>query len=499
MANEVDADSDELDSGETLNGVAPKDGQSADLDFGATLKGLRPGLRLFGDRYRLERMLGRGGMGVVWLARDEELKNLVALKFLPDFVAADKVALSELKEETRRSLELTHSHIVRIHTFCSGDDLAAIAMEYVDGETLSERRVDRSGKVFEVEDPEFQKWMGQLCGALAYAHASRQIVHRDLKPSNLMVNGEGELKVTDFGIARSLNESRTRLSRTVTAVAEMVGGTLPYMSPQQAAGEPPSISDDLYSLGSTIYELLTGKPPFYSGEVYEQVKTRVPPSMEERRTELQVESGSRIPESWEETIADCLAKDTEDRPASVAELAERLGVGTGLPVAAAPLLVGRAGRRRRRSRARILSGRAFAAAATMAVIAAGGWWFGYEQPRRAVALEGIDAANAALSTGDLAKAREGLASAEAAYESFEPVRELKQRIGAEAEARIGRALGKADAAMAARDFLVAREAFGEVLAVEPRHSRAISALDGLMSVKGNLEVRISPTGAQLEI
>ncbi|MCB1078272.1 MAG: protein kinase, partial [Verrucomicrobiae bacterium] len=163
MANEVDADSDELDSGETLNGVAPKDGQSADLDFGATLKGLRPGLRLFGDRYRLERMLGRGGMGVVWLARDEELKNLVALKFLPDFVAADKVALSELKEETRRSLELTHSHIVRIHTFCSGDDLAAIAMEYVDGETLSERRVDRSGKVFEVEDPEFQKWMGQLC------------------------------------------------------------------------------------------------------------------------------------------------------------------------------------------------------------------------------------------------------------------------------------------------------------------------------------------------
>jgi serine/threonine protein kinase len=258
-------------------------------------------------------------MGVVWLARDDELGKDVALKFLPEFVALDRAALDELKEETKKSLELTHPNIVRTYTFHSDPaaEMAAIAMEHVDGLTLSDMRLDQEGKVFEAADVQFNHWLGQLCGALAYAHAKKRILHRDLKPSNLMVNDEGELKVTDFGIARSLNESRTRLSRQ----AHGSGGTLPYMSPQQALGERATESADIYSLGATLYELLTGKPPFYAGEIFEQIKTKTPPPITERRVELNVQSRQTVPDEWERAVLSCLAKKPEERPASVAALA----------------------------------------------------------------------------------------------------------------------------------------------------------------------------------
>ncbi len=171
-----------------------------DLDFGATLKGLRPELRMF-DRYTLSRQLGRGGMGVVWLGYDERLHREVALKFLPEMVQGDAVALDDLREETNRSLALTHPHIVRIHDLVEEQGAAAIVMEYVSGLTLSELRLSQPGKVFEV--PEISAWIEQLCAALTYAHGEKKIVHRDLKPSNLMIDGEGRLRVMDFGIAGS--------------------------------------------------------------------------------------------------------------------------------------------------------------------------------------------------------------------------------------------------------------------------------------------------------
>ena len=221
-----------------------------DLDFGATLKGLRSGLKVF-RRFSLERQLGRGGMGVVWLGRDENLGGRqVALKFLPELVQGDEVAIAELKMETLRSLDLTHPHIVRIYDWVADEHLAAISMEYVDGHTLSGLRLRQASGVFEI--PEINGWVGQLCEALTYAHG-RKIVHRDLKPSNLMIDGEGRLRVMDFGIAGSLTDSMSRLS----AAAMPASGTLVYMSPQQAMGYPPSVADDIYSLGATLYELLT--------------------------------------------------------------------------------------------------------------------------------------------------------------------------------------------------------------------------------------------------
>ena len=273
------------------------------------------GQRLFG-RFTLIRILGRGGMGIVWLAHDEELERDVALKFLPDLLIHDAAVLSNLKRETRRCLELTHKNIVRIYDFVHDERSGCISMEYVDGDTLSSLRCDKERKVFEAA--ELSDRLSQLCDALDYAHNYARIIHRDLKPANLMVNQRGELKVSDFGIARSLGDSLN-----VITMAGGRSGTLAYMSPQQLDGERGTHLDDIYSLGATVYELLTSRPPFYVGNIDRQIREKIPPSMTERRKEFEIE-GEPIPAVWEECVAACLAKDPDRRPQSVTEIARRL-------------------------------------------------------------------------------------------------------------------------------------------------------------------------------
>ena len=287
-----------------------------------TRKGLAAGQTVFG-RYVLEAVLGQGGMGVVWRARDEELGNLVALKFLPEIVARDDPAIDELREETRNALRLTHPNIVRIHHFEHDGSMAAVSMEYVDGTTLSKLRLAQPGKVFSAE--KLGPLVAQLCAALDYAHQQAKVVHRDLKPANIMVTAEGMVKVTDFGIARSLSETSTRL----TGKGGASSGTLPYMSPQQVLGRKPAASDDIYALGATLYELLTGKPPFFRGEAYslmKQIADVAPLTLAKQRAELEV-TGEAIPPAWEETILACLAKEPQDRPQSAGEVTVRLGLG----------------------------------------------------------------------------------------------------------------------------------------------------------------------------
>src|ERR1700757_1192306 len=273
------------------------------------------GQKVFG-RYKLVKVLGRGGMGIVWLARDEELERDVALKFLPDLIIQDRSVLDQLKHETKRCLELTHPHIVRIHDFVHDERSGCISMECVDGETLSNLRAEKEHRVFEPD--EIAGWTGQLCDALDYAHNRARIIHRDLKPANLMVNQRRDLKVSDFGIARSMRESASMLTRE-----QGRSGTLVYMSPQQLEGESGSHLDDIYSLGATLYDLLTSKPPFYSGNVDRQIHEKVPPSMTERRKDLNIEPAS-VPPIWEEVVAACLQKDPAKRPQSAVEVAHRL-------------------------------------------------------------------------------------------------------------------------------------------------------------------------------
>ena len=286
-----------------------------DHQFDVTLTAVAPGTKVFGH-IRLERELGRGGMGVVWLAHDELIDLPIALKFLPDVVARDSEATDDLKRELKRGLSLTHPGIVRVYRFEQNEEGAAIAMEYVDGPTLSALKAKQPGGCFDVKD--IQGWVEQCCAALDYAHHEARIVHRDLKPRNLMLTGKGKLKIADFGVATSISDTVSRVSVNKSS------GTPPYMSPQQAFGGEPSPLDDVYSLGATIYELLTGRPPFYQGNILAQVQQRVPPAMRERRAIFKVTDKDEIPDVWERTIAACLAKHTEDRPQTALELLECL-------------------------------------------------------------------------------------------------------------------------------------------------------------------------------
>ena len=272
-------------------------------------------------RYKLVKVLGRGGMGIVWLARDQELERDVALKFLPDLMVQDRSLLDQLKRETKRCLELTHPHIVRIYDFVHDERSGCISMEYIDGETLSNLRTEKAQRVFEPD--EIAGWISQLCEALDYAHTRAKVIHCDLKPANLMVNQRGDLKVADFGIARSLSDSVSRLT-----LEQGRSGTLIYMSPQQLNGERSTHLDDIYSLGATIYELLTSKPPFYSGNIDRQICERVAPSMTERRKEFDIEP-ALVSKVWEDAVAACLAKDPSRRPQSAIEVAERLQLPSG--------------------------------------------------------------------------------------------------------------------------------------------------------------------------
>lgn len=278
-------------------------------------------MRVLG-RYELVRELGIGGMGVVWLVRDHGLGIDAAFKFLPDVLRKDRVSLDELRDEARRNLRLTNESIVRIYDFVEDETLAGITMEYVDGDTLASRKADAPNRILEVD--ELWPLVRQLCRALHYAHTQPRVVHRDLKPANLMVTHDGRLKITDFGIARSISDSVTRVSN-----AQPSGGTLVYMSPQQLMGEPPQPTDDIYSIGATIYDLLSGKPPFHTGSIAAQLLQSVPQRMSERRFQLE-RTGAAIPAEWEDTIAACLSKAPEQRPATALEIIKRLE-GTSSP------------------------------------------------------------------------------------------------------------------------------------------------------------------------
>ena len=272
-------------------------------------------------RYELLSELGKGGMGVVWLALDQELNSRVALKFLREEMTSEADALKELKGEVIINRDLAHPNIIKTFDFVTNGRTSAISMEYVNGTNLHQLKAQRPGRFFEVAD--IQPWVWQLCDAMHYAH-QQKVVHRDIKPANLMVNERGELKVGDFGIGRTVADTINRVTRNSA-------GTPPYMSPQQMMGEKAAPFDDIYSIGATIYDLLTGDPPFFRGAIREQTLAKVPSNMTAQRQEL-VRIGQPIPPAWERTVAACLAKDPAMRPPTAKALREML---EGKPLAPA--------------------------------------------------------------------------------------------------------------------------------------------------------------------
>ncbi|MBC8325750.1 MAG: protein kinase [Verrucomicrobia subdivision 3 bacterium] len=264
-------------------------------------------------RYRLIRPIGRGGRGEVWLARDEELSEEIALKRLPPEMANDAVAISDLRREVQKSRHLSHNNIIRIHDLVQPPgEPAFVTLEFINGQDLATMRLSQPGNCFKWET--LRPLMSQLCDALEYAHQNK-IVHRDLKPANMMVDAEGNLKLADFGIAASMADSLSRSS-----MQGSVSGTTLYMSPQQMRGEIPRASDDLYALGSTFYELLTSRPPFSSGDVTYQVLNVEAKPLAERLSELGLQN--QVPDAVCAMIMACLAKDPAHRPASAAAVEE---------------------------------------------------------------------------------------------------------------------------------------------------------------------------------
>jgi serine/threonine-protein kinase len=265
-----------------------------------------------GDRYTIERELGRGGMGVVYLARDVRLDRPVALKVLPAEFVAQPSLRDRFLRETRTAASFSHPNIVPVYAVEQADDLLAYAMGFIEGESLAER-VKRAGPLGVRETV---RMLQDVAYALAYAHG-RGVVHRDIKPDNIMIErATGRALVMDFGIARVIEA--TSANAGLTRVGEVVG-TPEYMSPEQATGDTVDGRSDLYALGLTAYFALTARAAMSAdsaGKVLARQITEAVPPMRTVRAD--------IPAPLADAIDRCLVKDPAGRFASAESLVEAL-------------------------------------------------------------------------------------------------------------------------------------------------------------------------------
>jgi eukaryotic-like serine/threonine-protein kinase len=270
---------------------------------------------LFDGRYRILRKLGSGGMANVYLAEDEELGRRVAIKILNERHANDESFVERFRREAKHAAGLSHPNIVSIYDRGEAEGTYYIAMEYLEGRSLKELISSRGPAPVTIAI----EYARQILSALRVSHRTG-VIHRDIKPHNVLVDGEGRLKVTDFGIARAGPSQMTEAGSIV--------GTAQYLSPEQAQGAPVHESSDLYSVGIVLYELLTGEVPF-SGESPVEIAmkhlSRPPTPPSELRPE--------IPHDVDLVVMRALAKDPDERYQSADEMdADLARVARGLHV-----------------------------------------------------------------------------------------------------------------------------------------------------------------------
>jgi Tol biopolymer transport system component len=257
--------------------------------------------------YKITEKIGEGGMGVVYRARDEHLKRDVAIKVLPPELVADPERKRRFVQEARAASSLSHPNIVTIHDIASENGRDFIVMEHVAGKTL-DRKIGRKG----MKLGEVLKYAIQISDALAAAHAAG-IVHRDLKPANIMVTDDGLVRVLDFGLAKLTQPLPTDGSGTQSSVSSVMPltddgrilGTAPYMSPEQAEGKPVGARSDIFSFGSMLYEMATGRRAFQGDSglsTMSAILNREPAPMSDE-----------IPREFEKFVAHCLRKDPARR------------------------------------------------------------------------------------------------------------------------------------------------------------------------------------------
>ncbi len=244
------------------------------------------------ERYEIVRKLGQGSFGAVYLAYDRHMEIEKALKVIPEAVSNDKEAMLSLKKEASIMVKLNHKNIVRVYDFHDSGTIKYIDMEYVDGTSLADLKLEKPGKKF--PEAEVKQYALQIAEGLAYAH-NKKVIHKDIKPQNMMLTKEGVIKLMDFGIAETVHSSMSRLKNTGSS------GTLVYMSPEQLRGKDVGKEADIYSLGATLYELLSGNPPFYQGDISYQIINE------------QAEPIDGVSEQMNSTILKCLEKDRTKR------------------------------------------------------------------------------------------------------------------------------------------------------------------------------------------
>jgi tRNA A-37 threonylcarbamoyl transferase component Bud32 len=269
--------------------------------------------RAVASHFSIEREIGRGGMGIVYLAHDVKLDRPVALKVLPLDLAGDATARERFLREARTAAKLAHPNIVPVYRADELDGIAFFAMAFVDGESLADRVRDRGP----LAPADAVRTLREVAWALAYAHA-RGVVHRDVKPENVLLErGTGRALVTDFGIARSSDVDRDSAPNLTQTGAVL--GTLHYMSPEQVAGEPLDGRSDLYALGVVAYYVLSGRLPFdelAGPAILLAHATRPAPAL--------VSVAPGVPASLAAVVDRCLAKLPDERYATGEALADAL-------------------------------------------------------------------------------------------------------------------------------------------------------------------------------
>ena len=272
---------------------------------------------ILSDRYRVVGLLGRGGMGEVYRAEDLKLEQPVALKFLPESLSIDGAALARFHREVRVARQISHRNVCRVYDIGEYEGLHFISMEYIRGEELSSV-VKRFGRLPVDKAVEIAR---QICAGLAAAHDAG-VLHRDLKPANVMIDENGDVRITDFGLAGLVEEF---------GEGAALEGTPEYMSPEQLSGKELTARSDIYSLGLVIYELFTGRKAFSASTLGELLRLR--------RSESLPESPSRYVKDLdplvERVIERCLSADPKERPASALQVAAALPGGDPLAAALA--------------------------------------------------------------------------------------------------------------------------------------------------------------------